>query len=475
MATPTTDFTRLDEAAAQRGAMDMMQRKFLADQYANLANAPLPNQQQDPEGYQKALDQRAKALEMQQKIYSPDHHASLFDHIHSLITGRPVGAPAPAPPVSASAPAVPGQAAPMQEHLGTPVHPFAASHPVLGKIEEGIRALGAHLKAAATPAPAAPGPDFEAMAAAPTPEDTRRQEVAQAQANAIEVAKARNDKAVWKPFKLPDGSVQYFDASDPKSVPEGATAVVAGATPRLSQAALATYLRAKYGDNPTAEQIEEGTAAHQRLMAGITVGTHQALQFDDQGIPHVVTLESSSHKEFGGRATPESVKALADRFNSNKPSLDFRKATAAGTKAKETADAAESSYMDVQKASKDTTPLGDQGIILAWLRGRVNRVTQPEINSVNNLGGAQMKLEGGIVRIVSGKMTDQQRAWFLRSAKDNYETAKKIEGERTGPPSSSNAPSPPGAVHQYAIDDKGKRRKVLDLKAALPAGWSWAD
>lgn len=33
----------------------------------------------------------------------------------------------------------------------------------------------------------------------------------------------------------------------------------------------------------------------------------------------------------------------------------------------------------------------------------------------------------------------------------------------------------PGGVHQYAIDDSGKRRKVLDPNAKLPQGWKWAE
>ena len=42
-----------------------------------------------------------------------------------------------------------------------------------------------------------------------------------------------------------------------------------------------------------------------------------------------------------------------------------------------------------------------------------------------------------------------------------------------GGPVSSQAPKPGG--HTYAIDDNGKRRKVLDPNAQLPKGWKWAD
>jgi hypothetical protein len=43
-------------------------------------------------------------------------------------------------------------------------------------------------------------------------------------------------------------------------------------------------------------------------------------------------------------------------------------------------------------------------------------------------------------------------------------------------PSASKGPGPKkSAAHTYAIDDQGKRRKVLDSKAQLPQGWKWAD
>ena len=49
---------------------------------------------------------------------------------------------------------------------------------------------------------------------------------------------------------------------------------------------------------------------------------------------------------------------------------------------------------------------------------------------------------------------------------------KGAAAARGGGPVSSKTPSAPGQ-HTYAIDDKGKRHKVLDPKAALPQGWTW--
>ena len=45
-----------DAARQKKEGMDMLQRQFLASQYDNVINQPLPDQTKDPEGYQKALD-----------------------------------------------------------------------------------------------------------------------------------------------------------------------------------------------------------------------------------------------------------------------------------------------------------------------------------------------------------------------------------------------------------------------------------
>ena len=51
---------------------------------------------------------------------------------------------------------------------------------------------------------------------------------------------------------------------------------------------------------------------------------------------------------------------------------------------------------------------------------------------------------------------------------------KGAQMARGASPVSSKTPSAPGQ-HTYAIDDKGKRHKVLDPNAALPLNWKWAD
>jgi hypothetical protein len=165
-----------DQAAKQeasRNAYDMLQRQFLASQYDNLINQPLPDQTKDPEGYKAALDAKAKAMEQRQKVYSPEHHANLVDAIHGLITGKQEGAQPQTPPQPAGAPGgPPGSAAPPPG-----VHPFV-DNPVLAKGDEFIKALGQHLKAFAHPIAPQPGTDWKSLAAAPSPEQVKAQEEA---------------------------------------------------------------------------------------------------------------------------------------------------------------------------------------------------------------------------------------------------------------------------------------------------------
>lgn len=459
--------------AMQKQSYDMLQRQFLASQYDNVINQPLPDQSKDPEGYQKALDAKAKALESRQKVYSPDHHANLFDSIHGLITGQQQGAQPQTPPTPNGAPTTaPGS---------TPGHPFQPvadpNHP-LNKGQQLLDTLKQHLHAAAHPIAPQPGPDWKSLAAAPGPQDValaaeKRKNEFQLSLEAAKEKDRQDDinsrkKPQLKAYTLPDGSQQWLDAGDPTKIPEGAKPVLTvGGKPKDSQAALATYIRAKYGENPTWQEIAEGTAEHQRLMAGVTVGSHQALEFDGDGVPHVVTLESTSRKEFtppvssSAPSVPDSMAGPNARLNAKKPQskqipnqLNFRKATPAGTKANELVDTAQNSYLDVQKAGgsdgKSLDPVGSQGVVLAWLRGRVNRVTQSEINSVRNLGGIFQKFDGSVSSLVKGTMSPQQYKWFLDSARRNYENAQEV-AKKYKSPQSSASPSVPDSSQKVKV------------------------
>jgi hypothetical protein len=175
--------------------------------------------------------------------------------------------------------------------------------------------------------------------------------------------------------------------------------------------------------------------------------------------PHTV-VQSAPHggtsalvKEAKTRAPQAGAKpASSGPGNVKVGSPLFQGRTPAADKAKTALDAASTSYQDVQKASADPTPVGDQGVILAWLRGRVNRVTATEIAAVSNLGSAKLKLEANYVRIISGKMTDEQRAWFLKSAKDNYDIAKANYDHYINPPGAPAGGSGAAAAPNPEVD-----------------------
>lgn len=166
------------------------------------------------------------------------------------------------------------------------------------------------------------------------------------------------------------------------------------------------------------------------------------------GFYHWVDADNKLH------ATPEtrtsgpsgsgSISTPAPRANANSGPPKAGGDKVLGTKgsaeshaAKKDADAAESAYLDVQKAGggngSTLTPVSSQGIVLAWLRGRVNRVTSQEIASVKNLGGIFDKFDGNVSSLEKGTMTPQQYSWFLKSAKDNFDNKKQVASKYSQP------------------------------------------
>lgn len=212
--------------------------------------------------------------------------------------------------------------------------------------------------------------------------------------------------------------------------------------------------------------------------------TRQAIQTDADGVPHIVSLTSVSTPGGGsvdvdmapeaGGATPTSKgpapkkptgggsgdagaaspapKGPAPRAQSNgDKTLDFRKATPQSNAAKKAVDTAQNSYLDVQKAGANGAldPVGSQGVVLSWLRGRVNRVTNNEITAVRNLGGIFDKFDGNVSSLTQGTMTPKQYQWFLRSAKDNYDNAQQVAGKYNSPASKGTA----AATGDKSVDD----------------------
>lgn len=197
--------------------------------------------------------------------------------------------------------------------------------------------------------------------------------------------------------------------------------------------------------------LDPATASPIRDLGPTTTGrvtSRQAIQTDADGTPHIVTLTSVSTPEGGqvdvevpqgeGESKPaEKPKAAAPRKETGDKVLPFRKGTPQSNAAKKDADAAESAYLDVQKAGggdgSTLTPVSSQGIVLAWLRGRVNRVTSQEIASVKNLGGIFDKFDGNVSSLEKGTMTPQQYSWFLKSAKDNFDNKKQVASKYSQP------------------------------------------
>lgn len=194
------------------------------------------------------------------------------------------------------------------------------------------------------------------------------------------------------------------------------------------------------------------------LATSARTTTRQAIQTDADGTPHIVSLTSVSTPGGGsvdvdmapgeeGAAAPKGPAprkqaGAAPQANGDK-TLPFRKATPQSNTAKKAVDTAENSYLDVQKAGANGNldPVGSQGVVLSWLRGRVNRVTATEIEAVKNLGGIFDKFDGTMSSLDKGTMTPKQYQWFLRSAKDNYENAQTVASKYStpGPKSDSKA------------------------------------
>lgn len=107
--------------------------------------------------------------------------------------------------------------------------------------------------------------------------------------------------------------------------------------------------------------------------------------------------------------------------------------TPASDKALAAVDTAEGAYSEVLKAAHNTNPVDSQGVILSWLRGKVNRVTATEIAAVRNLGGVFDKFDGTVSSVEHGTMTPKQISWFVKNAKDNLDTARKVASKYTNP------------------------------------------
>jgi hypothetical protein len=114
----------------------------------------------------------------------------------------------------------------------------------------------------------------------------------------------------WVNYKLPDGSFKEFNLNDQGTpIPEGATPVSAQTTPHESTAALATYIRTWFPNGTTPEQREWAINRFKRLNTPGSTSSHEQIQYDSDGNPHIVRLNTSSQKEFFGPDGPPPANA----------------------------------------------------------------------------------------------------------------------------------------------------------------------
>lgn len=471
---------------AQKEAQKQQQRNVLAGLYLNAVQTPLPKT--DDPAYAEALKKREDLMKQYVTAVGPEQHASFGQHLHGLIFGQPQAAE----PVHGEAPQ------PQLEDAGAPLPPPAAStpqsshafahNPVYAKILNGLDTLGKHLKAGMNPLPPPAPTDYSALAAAYQSPEQRKNEAAtalaeQKQKDALELADERNKgkavpevkqfldsyaKKIGKPIE--EWSPEDFDAANK----EFAAGRKAPATP--SQAALATYIRAKYGDEPTAEQIEAGTRAHQAMMNGVKIGEHQQLVFDDQGVPHVVNLHSESKTDFS--APPVSSKAPSLSANpgarapGTKPAGAPSKTAPTSSQAPNStawtkgsplvksdkaqydtvakdANAKKQQFINAQKGLQNPTASSDQELIYSWVRSNIQgagRLTNTEIQNAARIGSYGLQIKNHMEQALTGRLAPEAEQMLFADIKRSYETSQKEADDlrkQLGGPVSAQAPQVP--------------------------------
>jgi hypothetical protein len=494
---------------AQQETQKQQQRAQTAALYWNAVQTPLPPPTtKDADGnpitnpaYTDAMTKREGAIKDYLGQLGPEQHASIGNRLHGLIFGpehqdMQQSAQAAQQEQAAAAPPPAAPAGPPQS-----THPFAGN-PAYAKIQEGLTGLGNHLKAFAHPLPPPAAPDYALMASAPQAAD-RAQALEDHKSDQALALQKQKDAAELERAKVTAGSKPinkynlalkaYADSlhKDPNDLNDDEVTTfnkkfaAEGKAATPSQAALAVYLRAKYGDSPTADQIAEGTRAHQAMMAGATVGEHQQLVFDDKGMPHVIDLKSSSKKDFGAQEpagapkssqapslTATNAKIAAANATSKKltkkaptssqaPSaLNFTKGnplvksdSAQYTKVAEDANNKQEAYDSARKAlASGSTPSSDQELIYSWVRSNVQgagRMTQAEFRQAASIGSLPQRAQIAWERVKSGKLPPEMEQMLLGDVKRASDTANGEAADlrgRLGGPVSSQAPQPPSSA-----------------------------
>jgi hypothetical protein len=241
--------------------------------------------------------------------------------------------------------------------------------------------------------------------------------------------------------------------------------------PKQSNAALATYLRAKYGDSPTAEQIEEGTRAHQRMMSGLTIGSHQTLAYDADGVPHVVTLSTSSHKDFGGTAPdsgspkgPAPKRSAGGTPQPKKDQLDFRKGTPAQTKARGDYDeAVKLSSLADQVSARPNDAINQKRLAVALERASAGRFTTQALDYIIKAGWGNTLEQWANNPSTGALPTDVMRQLVDGAHQNQTASLKALQAAAT--PTSDLAPKGEPKV--------GDKKKFPNGKSGVWDGQGW--
>lgn len=154
-----------------------------------------------------------------------------------------------------------------------------------------------------------------------------------------------------------------------------------------------------------------------------TAATHAAVQSHQQALAQGNTPRQAAAKAHAA-ATAIQQSYTGPKILTVVPTNLPGKQTPDETKAYNNEQLAQTNYEEAQKAAADKDKsAGDFALTSSFVHAHVGRVTQKEIDMVNNLGGAKMMWDGKTARIISGELSDRQRNMLLQSVAEAAGTA----------------------------------------------------
>lgn len=197
-----------------------------------------------------------------------------------------------------------------------------------------------------------------------------------------------------------------------------------------------------------------------------TAATHSAVQVHQQALADGNTPRQAAAKAHAA-ATAIQQSYPQPKILAVIPTNTPGKQSPDETKAYNDEKLAQANYMNAQKAAADPDKsAGDFALTSSFVHAHVGRVTQKEIDMVNNLGGAKMMWDGKTARIISGELSDRQRNMLLQSVAESAGTAhKQAQDYRDGkggrnasgsvPPLANSTNSSPAAPAAQSHSDLG--------------------